>query len=94
MRKMIVCLGVVGLVAFAGRGLAPVPVQAADKVTICHFPGHGDQSLKGAADYIVGPKGDFGGCEKRGGNLISISVNALPAHGIDTKCDPNVEKCL
>lgn len=80
--------------AFAGQGLTPVAVQAAaDKVTICHFPGHGDPSIKGSGDYITSPK-DLGGCEKRGGNLISISVNALPAHGLNDKCDPSQEKCL
>jgi hypothetical protein len=76
MRKGILFLGVVGLLAFAGRGLSPVQVQAAaEKVGVCHFGGHdGD---------FAGPAGDRRLeiiCERRGGNVITVSVNALSAH--------------
>jgi methylmalonyl-CoA mutase cobalamin-binding subunit len=91
MRRMIVCLGVAGLVVFAALSLAPVPVQAAaDKVTICHFAGHENSSVKGARDYATKEGDSF--CEKLGGNVISISEHAREAHGI-SKCDPKVEKC-
>lgn len=90
MRRVILGLGVVGLVVLVGFVLAPVPAQAGDKVTICHFPGHGNQSPMSKGDYIDFK--DDGRCEASGGNTITISVNALPAHGI-VPCDPGVEKC-
>jgi hypothetical protein len=91
MRRMIVCLGVAGLVGFAALSLAPVPVQAAgDKVTICHFAGHESSIIK-VRDFVTKEGDSF--CEaKLGGNVITISENAREAHGI-SKCDPKVEKC-
>lgn len=92
MRKRItIGLGIVSLMAFAGDGLVPGQVQAADKVDICHFSGHESDGGKGASpDFLIGgmggPKGggDEKTCKTLGGNVISVSVNgAVNGHGVD-----------
>lgn len=54
------------------------------KVDVCHFGGHKTE-FKGRTryDYVTSPRGDRK-CDSLGGEVISISENALSAHGIDS----------
>ena len=67
-------------------GLLSTQLQAknsekSEKVEICHFSGHQSDGGEEQADFIIDGSGDAEACYALGGDDITISENALPAHG-------------
>ena len=70
-------------------GLLSTQLQAknsekSEKVDICHFSGHQSDGAEPVSDFIIDERGSPAiDCDDLGGDVISISENALKAHGAD-----------
>ncbi len=72
-----------------GHETGPGDNGPGDKVTLCHFGGHGSSDdLKVWPDYqIFSPKGELG-CELQGGVAIEVSAQgAINGHGVTPGCN-------
>jgi hypothetical protein len=63
--------------ASAAGGLYPIEPGSAPegKSHICHYAGHVD-------DFVIGPNGKGGKCDRTGGIVILVSDKALKGHKI------------
>ena len=68
-----------GVAAVLGLGLTPL--QAADKVDICHFSGH-ESNVEPQHDFFVEWQGHAIECVLLGGNVINVAMEgAVNGHG-------------